>query len=212
MFKVETKIFKDELKYNGDIILKYTIKYPQIINNKCITMAENFNNYNYTKALELKEFSEGKLFNDAKETYKYNKENGYPIMVYEVNSIYEITYNSDNILSLYIDDYIFSGGAHGMTNRTSQNWDIRTGEQIKLCSFFPNNPNYVANILTNINEYIEEDIKNGNNIYFENYCCLTAQAFNVNNYYLKDGNIVIYFQQYDIAPYSSGILTFNIKV
>lgn len=133
-------------------------------------------------------------------------------MVYELYYTFKVTYNTENIVSLYTDEYTYRGGAHGSTIRTSQNWDFRTARQIQLKSFFPKDPNYVSKIVTKINNKIEKDIQNGNNIYFENYCCLTIQSFNVNSYYLENGNIVIYYQQYDIAPYSSGILTFDINV
>lgn len=211
MQNIQKKVFKDKLKYDNQVILKYTIEYPQINENKCITGALNFNSFNYEKACKLQEFARTKLFNDAKEVYEYNKQNGYPIMVFEIYMTYEITYNSNNIVSLYVDEYIFSGGAHGNTIRTSQNWDFRIGKQIPLKCFFKNNPNYVQNILTQINNKITEDIQNGNDVYFGDYCCLTVNAFKVENYYLQNGYIVIYFQQYDIAPYSSGILTFNIE-
>lgn len=208
--EVIRKVLKDELKYDGNVILKYTIEYPQVENKKWIISSKIFNEYNEKKAIALKMLSTGMLFDEAKRLYEYNKQNGYPIMVYEIYSKYTVTYNTNNILSLYIDEYIYQGGAHGLTNRTSQNWDFRIRRQIKLSELFANNPNYVSSILTKINKKIEEDIKNGNNIYFENYCCLTAEKFNVYNYYLKDGKIIIYYQQYDIAPYSSGILTFEV--
>ena len=211
MFVIKKKTLKEELKYDGNIILKYTIEYPQIIEEKWISEIEKFNRYNYQKAKMLEKLSKGKLFEKAKELYEYNKKNGYPIMIYEVYSSFEVTYNSEFIVSLYIDDYIYRGGAHGNTKRSSQTWDFRTGCMIPLENFFKNDRNYVSKIVTQINNFIEKDIASGNDIYFENYCQLTIATFDVDNYFLQDGNIIIYYQQYDIAPYSSGILTFTIK-
>ncbi len=65
-------------------------------------------------------YAEKDLFNMAKEQYDINFSNGFPIMVYELILDYTITYNKDAILSLYFDEYIFSGGAHGSTIRTSR--------------------------------------------------------------------------------------------
>lgn len=211
MLNIEKKTLQKELKYKGEVILKYTIEYPQVSENKWIIASRRFNMYNYSKAVLLRKEAEGRLFEEAKELYEYNKENGYPIMIYEIYYTFKITYNTDNIISLYTDQYMYTGGAHGGTIRESQNWDFRTARQIELESFFKNNPNYVSYIITQINSKIANDIANGNNIYFENYCCLTVETFRVSNYYLQDGNIIIYYQQYDIAPYSSGILTFEIK-
>lgn len=211
MPNIEKKILKKELRYNGEVILKYTIEYPQVSNSMWTISTKKFNLYNYNIAIKLKNRAEGKLFEEAKEIYEYNKKNGYPIMIFELYYTFTVTYNTNNIVSLYTDEYEFTGGAHGLTNRQSQNWDFRIGRQITLQEMFPRDLNYVSNILKQINDTIRKDIENGNNIYFDNYCCLTAENFNVNNFYLENGNIVIYYQQYDIAPYSSGILTFNIK-
>ena len=56
----------------------------------------------------------------------------------------------------------------------------------------------------------------GNPIYFEDYCKLVLDSFNPEQFYLVPrGNtydLVIYFQQYDIAPYSTGIPTFQMKI
>ena len=147
------------------------------------------------------------LFKDASELYDYNVSNNYPIMVYEVLLQYNITYNNNNILSLYYDNYEFTGGAHGNTIRSSQTWDLYLNRQLRLSSFY-NNPYYIIDILKNVNNQIAEQISLGNNTFFDNYCQLVTETFNLSNYYLTTNGIVIFFQQYDIAPYSSGIQTF----
>ena len=197
---INKNIIERELFYDNVLILKYYIEYPSINNN------ETFNNYNKNLANKVKEKSEDELYNEAVETYKYNKENGYPIMVFEVYRTFEITYNMYNVVSLYIDEYIFAGGAHGNTIRTSQTWNLYQNCMIELANFFPNNPYFIINILKEINRQIAEDKET----YFENACNLVIETFNPKSYYLTPRGIVIYFGQYDIAPYSSGIPEFLI--
>ena len=201
MIYINNNILEKELFYEDTLILKYHIEYPSIMNN------EAFNNYNKKLAIEIKNRIEDELYNEAVETYKYNKENGYPIMVYEVYRKIYITMNRDNLVSLYIDEYTFTGGAHGSTIRTSQNWNLYQNCMIPLEKFFPNNPYFMIDILKEINRQIANDSE----IYFENSCNLVLEAFNPKNYYLTPSGIVIYFQQYDIAPYSSGIREFLIN-
>lgn len=98
-------------------------------------------------------------------------------------------------------------GAHGNTIRSSQNWNLRTGRQLPLSYFYPNNPNYVLDILRSIIAQIKENPEN----YFDNYCELVLETFNLESFYVTPESIAIYFQQYDIAPYSTGIPVFNIK-
>ena len=194
-------ILEKELFYEGTLVLKYYIEYPSIDNQG------KFNSYNQKLANEIKERSENELYNQAVENYKYNKENNYPIMVYEVYVTYEITYNMYNIVSLYTDKYIFSGGAHGNTIRIAQNWDLYQNCMLELANLFRNNPYFILDILREIIRQISENKE----IYFENACCLVIETFNPKNFYLTPNGIVVYFGQYDIAPYSSGIREFYVK-
>lgn len=210
MFRIIENVFENDLYYKNTVILKYVIKYPKIINNTI--GAIRFNRFNYEKAVRLKHYAETDLFNEAKELYDFNISNGYPTMVYEVVLDYTITYNQNSIVSLYSDEYIYSGGAHGITTRSSQSWNIILGKQISLNTLFNNDCNYVLNILKEIDSQIEEQIEDGSNQYFDNYCSLVLNTIDLNNFYLNPDYITIFFQQYDIAPYSSGIPTFNIKI
>lgn len=212
MNKIINKTLKQELKYKGTTILTYKIQYPEITESPYTHGKEKFNEYNKSKAHELEQYCKEELFKEAIETYEYNIANGYPIMIYDIVTQYQITYNQNYIISLYNDQYIFTGGAHGNTIRTSQNWDLKIGKMIPLEQFYPNNPYFLLEILKQINEQIKKQIEKGTNQYFENYCQLVLETFNPQSYYLYPDHIEIFFQQYDIAPYSSGIPTFSIKI
>ena len=116
---------------------------------------------------------------------------------------------SDDYISIVCPklNSIFSGGAHGNTIRTSQTWNLNYQRMIPLYYFFDNNPYFIINVLKKINNQIKENPEN----YFDNYCDLVLQTFNEKNFYITQKNVIIYFQQYDIAPYSSGIPTFEVK-
>lgn len=206
MVQIVTRELSGELKCDDTIVLTYTITYPEItsLNSFGTTI---FNMYNKQKAIDLEKYTKTDLYPEACKLYKYNKENGYPIMIYEVNSQFTITYNQDDFVSLYIDQYEFTGGAHGNTIRSSQTWNLKTGQILDLSYFYPNNPFFVLDILRNINAQIKMQIEQGG-AYFDNYTELLLENFNPESYYLTPYGIAIYFQQYDIAPYSSGIPVF----
>ncbi len=212
MNEIKNNILEKQLKYKDTVVLKYKIEYPEIISSEYEKGKEVFNSYNKNKALELKMHSENELFKEAKELYDYNVANGYPVMVYEVILNYKITYNSNKIISLYFDEYTFTGGAHGSTIRTSQNWNLLLAKQIPLIHFFPSNPYYIIDIIQEINKQIQEQIDSGTNQFFDNYCQLVLQTFRLENYYISNKSLIIFFQQYDIAPYSSGIPTFKLDI
>ena len=88
-------------------------------------MAQKFNRYNQTIAFNLKLKAENELYKEAIELYKYNKENGYPVMVYEVYKTFESTFNSNNLVSLYFDEYIFSGRSTWKYNKNISNLEFK---------------------------------------------------------------------------------------
>ena len=141
MVKVENRIVQNKLTYKGEVILKYKIEFPQIRGN------ERFNMYNYNNALRLQQLCEKELYEQAKKVYDYNQENRYPLMIFEIIKEYVVTYNYNNIISIYSDEYIFEGGAHGNTLRYSQNWNLQQGRMIDLSELYKRNPNYVSEIL-----------------------------------------------------------------
>lgn len=210
MNKIEKRELKDELKYEGTVVLTYKIEYPEIVSSDYTYGQNIFNKYNKDKALAYENYVRTQLYRNAIELYKYNNENDYPIMVYEIVTDFTVTYNEDVILSLYFDAYEFSGGAHGNTIRSSQTWDLLSAVILPLYYFYPNNPYFILEILRNIVEQIRTEMQEGVNQYFDDYCGLVLESFNPENYYLTKDSIAIFFQQYDIAPYSSGIPVFNI--
>lgn len=211
MNKIEKRQLEKELKYNNTTILTYRIEYPEITNSYYEYGKQTFNKYYKEKAIMLQKYINTQLYEEAKETYRYNIEHNYPTMVYDVISVYNVTYNEQQIVSLYENMYQFTGGAHGSTIRTSQTWNLQVAEILPLSYFNYNNPYYIINILKEINKQIEQQIEEGKKQYFDNYCELVLQTFNVENFYILPNTIVIYFQQYDIAPYSSGIPVFLIQ-
>lgn len=199
MFKIEKKIIKNELEYKGAVILKYEIEYPQVYSIHYDT--KKFNDFNLSKVIKLENY--------AKNTYDYNVSQGFPVMIYELVLKTYVTYNQEPFLSLYQDEYTFTGGAHGSTIRTSQNWNFEYGFQFSLSDIFYDNPNYILCILKDINKQISEK---GADNYFDDYCSLILDTFNLSQFYLNPYSVIVYFQQYDIAPYSSGIPTFEVSL
>lgn len=211
MGEIVNNVLENQLYYKDTVVLKYKIEFPQLIKSRYRYGMRRFNEYNYNKAIELQEYCETELFKEAKELYDYNQSNDYPVMVYEIILAYDVTYQSNSVISLYTDEYMFLGGAHGNTKREAQNWNIQTGREIVLKELFPNNPYYIIDILKEINNQIAKQIENEENQYFENYCALVQENFRLENFYMVPKGVIIFFNQYEIAPYSSGIPTFKIN-
>ncbi|MDR3263084.1 MAG: RsiV family protein [Clostridiales bacterium] len=132
---------------------------------------------------------------------------------------YKTTYDKNGMMSFYRDKYTIDGkDAHGSTVRESFTFDLKNGKKLNLEYFINKQPRknlkdtdgaYAA-VKEKLIALAEQKSKETPGIYFDDYQRLIAQKFNPDNFYLTENGIVIYFQQYDIAPYSTGIVEFNI--
>lgn len=138
---------------------------------------------------------------------KYNQENGFPIRPYELMTKYQECYQNTALLSLYVDYYQFTGGAHGATDRRPYNIDLKTGQDVALKDLFQSGYDYK----TVINSKINEQIAAQPDIYFSGDMGFKGITDD-QRYYIQDGFLVVYFSQYEIAPYASGIPEFKIPL
>ena len=124
---------------------------------------------------------------------------------YEVTSSFYVPYNANGILSLNVINYYYAGGAHGLSNLKSYNYDIKTGKELALKDLFVDGYDYKSFVNAKIKKYIDED----KNTYFSGGADFKGigdnQEFDISN----DG-ITVYFQVYEIAPYAAGIRSFLI--
>lgn len=197
-------------KYDNIEILTLNIKYP-IVNTYNNPRAEEKINDQISIQIDgYLDYATNTLYNQAMDTYKDSLKNNYPFHGYEAYMQYTITYNDNCFLSLYADEYEFTGGAHGNTIRTSNTWELCAGESVYLYCFFKANKDYTNMIIEEIIAQAEENLKENSLIYFDDYGELIIKNFNPENFYMSPEGITIFYQQYDIAPYSTGIVEFTI--
>lgn len=123
---------------------------------------------------------------------------------YQININYDI-HSYNDIVSLTFDYYQYTGGAHGLSYRYSYNIDSKTGELLKLNDFLKR----TKLTLEDINNKTKEILKSQPNDYYFDLDLIKISEDQ--NYYLEDSAIVIYFQQYEIAPYAFGFPEIKIR-
>ncbi|MBE6063392.1 MAG: DUF3298 and DUF4163 domain-containing protein [Clostridium butyricum] len=197
---VDKKIDISEKTVNKNLdYLKIDIKVPVFINGKDESNVENINNI--SKDIINRAF---KTENEIKEEFN-NKET--LLFPYEIKSVYTVTEKNDNIISLYNDYYEYFGGAHGSTIRNGYTIDRNNEKIIGLKDLFLDNYDYKDII----NNKIREEIGKNTNDYF-----YTSESFkgisDEQGFYINNGDIVVFFNQYEIAPYVAGIPEFKIPI
>ncbi len=192
---------------NQDVIT-YKIDYPEFVTYTTLPSLTRINTYYRDSALALARDFQATYDAEALADYYSHQEQGLPFEGYTLNRPYEITYGQDCVISLYLDESIYTGGAHGTTTQTSDTWNGLNAQRLPLSALFPPGFDYTE-LLEGL---IDEDIARMNaaqpGIFFDDYAQRVSETFSENNFYLTPEALTIYFQQYDIAPYSTGIPTF----
>nr|WP_312576979.1 DUF3298 and DUF4163 domain-containing protein [Sedimentibacter sp.] len=206
---INMKKIEKSFDYEGIEVLTLTIKYPVISMEYNKRSEFVINNQIAMNVSEYMRYADC-LYKQAVNGYKDSQTNDFPFNPYEAYMEYTVTYNENCFLSVYVDKYEFTGGAHGNTVRSSDTWELCSGMQLPLYSFFKPGMNYKHLLTEEITKQAEYNLKQNPNIYFDEYKSLILKNFNQNSFYLTPQGMVIYYQQYDIAPYSTGIVGFII--
>lgn len=198
----------DTISRMGTPVLTYTIHYPSFTTTCSEEAADAISRFYADRAREAEDFCRTTLSSQALMQAEHAKKEGFPFFEYEFLSGFTVTYDADCFVSLYTDQYLYTGGAHGTTQRTSETWDFSSGKRLSLSDFYPNSPSYQERILKNLQRQVSEREKRAPYTYFDDYASLLRSTFNPESFYMTPKGIVIYYQQYDIAPYSTGLPEF----
>ncbi|NLO08670.1 MAG: DUF3298 and DUF4163 domain-containing protein [Clostridiales bacterium] len=200
-------VLQQDMYYKGVVILSYTVRYPFFSSDSYQTTLDKINHYYKTEAYMYVKTNIRKLFQTAMVEYEYAMANNFPVRPFDVVTVYDVTYNKNCVLSLYFDRYEYTGGAHGMTSRTSDTWNIANSCQVRLSDLFliPDDVNtFVTDaIIEQMDQMVMAEVEAFP--YFENYQALVKENYNSKNFYINSRGVIVYFQLYEIAPYASGI-------
>ncbi len=123
----------------------------------------------------------------------------------QLDIYYDYSMNG-SLLSLWITAYQDTGGAHGMFSLQSITYDTADNKFYTLEGLFKPYANYKGRLTQIINTAVSEDMED----YFPE-ASETIEKCNGNfNFYIDGNQLVIYFNEYEIAPFASGIREFSI--
>lgn len=211
MQTITQRVLSDTVYSKGTAVLTYTIRYPYFSTTCSEAAALSINAFYSAAARKTEDYCRTVLASQASVQAEYAKKDSYPFFAYEFISAYTVTWNCGCMTSLYTDQYTYTGGAHGSTIRTSDTWDFNSGSYLTLADFYPHNRSYRESIMKNLEQQVNEREKNSPSTYFSDYPALIRSTFKPESFFVTPQGLVIFFQQYDIAPYSTGIPEFLIR-
>lgn len=121
---------------------------------------------------------------------------------------------NNNYISFVVNLYYFTGGAHGANEIYAFNYDVKNKKEITMMDFLNSSQQSFEKLAilanqqvtsqlgneTQTNDFLKQMIADGTKATPENY-----QNFNFNY-----NSLIIYFQQYQVAPGSSGEITITL--
>lgn len=110
-------------------------------------------------------------------------------------------YQSPYVVSIAMTSYTNTGGAHGMVVVSFLNFDVKTGNLIENDALI----NDLSAFKELAKTYFNQEIEGKRDLYFEpeNFTLPANIGFN-------DDGLILLYNSYEIAPYSTGLTEFTI--
>jgi hypothetical protein len=122
----------------------------------------------------------------------------------EITSTFELKTNEKGVLSLTIENYAYSGGAHGLTIIKGLTFDVKNGKKYSLNELFKPNSSYT----TVLSDMVKQQIKERDLLLLGEFKGISPQQ----DYYIADKVLVLFFQLYELTAYAFGFPYFPISV
>lgn len=201
---------QEKLTHQGVMMVNVDISYPSIdgeVSKQCV---RRVNEYYGREAQSQRRYAKETLYDSAVSDWKFSKEKGYPFNPYELMQVYDVTYNAIPVLSLYYDVYQYTGGAHGMTDRTGNSWDLTRCKLLSMKDLFRRGYDWRAQIYKYIDAEALRRQTSGEAQYFDGLTENIRKYFDEKNFYLSCQGLEVFYPLYSIAPYYVGIQVFTV--
>lgn len=175
------------------------IRIPQFKNMQDEANLKKLNQLLYKQANERKQ----QMFELAKEYNKDIIKDGLSPILFEYLETYSVISTIKPYLTIETNRYQYSGGAHGINELSYINWNTETNKQVYIGDLFKKDVDYLQLINTLVKEEISRRSALGEYFFSGSDGFQTiqqTQPFYIN----KEGDLMIVFNVYEIAPYASG--------
>ncbi|HEY2494413.1 MAG TPA: DUF4163 domain-containing protein [Paenibacillus sp.] len=138
-------------------------------------------------------------FATESENQAKNRDGSVEEHMYDFRQDFVVTFNREGVLSVVIDQSSYTGGAHGSTEREGLTFSLEDGQQLELGDLLKTTPNYKQKL----DKMLKERTKK------ESFPDVSAGLNDKPDFYVQEGGIAIFYQQYEIAPFAAGLPTFE---
>lgn len=193
--------------------LKTKIKYPEFTKysklNRYISNTVN-SNYKNFKSYSKNEWGQINTINSHNDLET-------KLPPFEYNTTFEVS-KSDQVISVLLNTYIFTGGAHGNTTLISLNYNVKENKFINIVQASGLTIDEISSISRKyLTKKLIDDNKALKNIADKDFMQemintgAFPQAGNFEIFCVDGKKVYVYFEPYSVAPYAYGIQKVQIK-
>lgn len=193
---------------DGIVMLTVSETYPIVEIGNSEEATEKINTY-YLKKIEALEDIIKQDAEFAKEDYKMRtKEEQKNFQSYELKGESALERADSAVISVTLNNYEYTGGAHGNPAKTADNFNSVTGEKLTFADITTEE----ASARTFVSDYILKILEDPQykDILFEDYQDSVGSILTSDTWYFSQKGFVVIANPYLIAPYSSGTMEFTI--
>ena len=203
---VGSEAWKRVLKLEGEAVLNLSLRRPSLPEE---TAGERRVERYYARVEQRwRERWEGELYRRACQAAAAAREQSRPFRPWEASLDYTVTLQDEALLSLYLDAYEYTGGAHGLTTRRADTWEPRTGTVRTLSSFFPPRKRWRRLVLLDMQAQARRRIASGESLFYDDWQERMEREFDPERFYLTPEGLALFYPLYAVAPYAEGIPVF----
>jgi len=208
--KVYSETFKDE---DGTVLLEAKIISPEIKNLGNSNGISLINSYYVTQFDDFISSILADGLEKAREDKVSAHKNNYPFYPHTYERSFNITYNGNNLLSVLSEQYENTGGAHPNTIWISQTFDVQDGKKLALSDLLGGSKEQaLEKVYETVLAQIKEKEGTDQFVWNENYQEDIRKYYSEDDFVLTEESLIIYYQNYAIAPYVAGCQKFEIPL
>lgn len=141
---------------------------------------------------------------------KFQEDFGNNYIDYDVDILMLVSYQSESLVTIELNYYVFTGGAHGFNGTRFLNFNAKTGELLTNDILFKSLEEFIAiceNKFRTIYQIPEDRSINATGFWFE------KDSFHLpENIGFSETEITLHFNQYEIASYAEGPIILTIPI
>lgn len=195
-------VTQKNIKKNTEAI-DMNLKIPVVHKVKKTAAQVKINNLFYNDAVNFAK----PLEKDAKKYLADTKKNkDLHFNKYSAYTDFKTKFNRNNLLSIPVRYYQYTGGANGLEVQRGYTFDLNTGKLLSLSDLFDKGFDF-RQVLS---DEILKQIKAHPDQYFPDAAAKFKKIPYNQSFYIDNGNIVIFYGPFEIAPHAAGIPEFKI--